>query len=63
MTITIRLKTDNASFELDKEAEVIRLVSHWLNHTFGLNRLRGRKLDLLFDINGNAVGTAKVTGK
>lgn len=62
MTITIKLKTDNTAFE-DKETETRRIVQDWLDHTFGLNRLRGACTDNLLDFNGNTVGSVTVTGK
>lgn len=53
MTITIRLKTDNAAFE-DRDTEVTRIVREWLDQC----RYRGPLLSMpLRDVNGNTVGS------
>ena len=59
MTITIRLKTDNAAFEDDQDAEIARILAEYLL-TVGRFGFDSRKLR---DINGNIVGTVKVTGR
>ena len=55
MTITIRLKTDNAAFEDDKAEEVQRILKDWLSAGF--------RPANLYDANGNRVGSVTVTGK
>jgi hypothetical protein len=58
MTITIRLKTDNAAFEDDREGELLRI--------FGQAALAvvqyGASRKSLRDSNGNTVGSVTVTG-
>ena len=55
MTITIKLKTGNAAFENDKEAEIAGILREWLDR--GITERR------LLDSNGNHVGSVTVTGK
>ena len=63
MTITIKLKTDNAAFE-DRDAEIGRLV-----HRVAQRLERGalasgiKESQALVDLNGNKVGSVTVTGK
>lgn len=55
MTITIRLKTDNAAFEENRREEVRRILMEWARcETHGGH---------LYDSNGNKVGSVTVTGK
>ena len=64
MTITIKLTTDNAAFEDDKDAEIGRLV-----HRVAQRLERGaiasgiRETQALVDLNGNRVGSVTVRGK
>ena len=60
MTITIRLKTDNAAFEDDRGAEVARIVLEAVVPMLEHGEL-GKSL--LYDANGNTVGSVTVTGK
>lgn len=53
MTITIKLDTGNAAFEGDRDEEVLRILTHWLTTNM---RFTG-----LYDVNGNKVGTVKIT--
>ena len=57
MTITIRLKTENAAFE-DRDAEVTRILREWAARIpedgYGAK---------LYDVNGNTVGSVTITGK
>jgi len=55
MTITIRLKTGNAAFEDDKDAEVHRILREWLAD--------GARARPLYDYNGNKIGAVTVTGR
>ena len=56
MTITIKLRTDNAVFQDGcKEQEVQDILQKWINTGWGPRTLR--------DSNGNTVGTVVVTGK
>ena len=56
MTITIKLKTDNAAFQDgQKEQEIQRILQDWIDTGWGPRRLR--------DYNGNTIGEVKVTGK
>lgn len=62
MTITIKLKTDNAAFtdghypEETRNAEIRRIIHEWMH--------KGYMADAdLRDSNGNTVGTVTVTGK
>ena len=59
MTITIRLKTDNAAFEDDRDAEVERILRKYLLHGGGFCP---GSINVL-DANGNRVGSVTVTGK
>ena len=64
MTIMIRLKTDNAAFEDDKQAEVTRILAGIVeSHERRMSRDRGNYTSNLYDSNGNIVGTVTVTGK
>ena len=58
MTITIKLKTENAAFQDDKRAEVFRILAEWI-----ANGQRGIWASKLYDHNGNQVGTATLTGQ
>ena len=49
MTITIEIETDNAAFEDDREAEILRIASEHLRR-YGL--IEGK----IRDSNGNTVG-------
>lgn len=56
MTITIKLKTDNAAFQDGcKEQEIQDILQKWIDAGWGPRRL--------LDSNGNHVGDIKVTGK
>lgn len=56
MTITIKLKTDNAAFQDGcKEQEIQNILQDWINSGCGPRKLR--------DSNGNTVGSVTVTGK
>ncbi len=56
MTITIKLKTDNAAFaDGCKEQEVQRILEKWIAEGYGPRNLR--------DYNGNTVGSVTVTGR
>ena len=60
MTITIKLKTDNAAFSegggpTPRTDEVERIVREWAQRGIGPATLR--------DYNGNTVGSVTVTGK
>ncbi len=57
MTITIRLKTGNAAFEDDKDAEIKRILQERLINDWPFDRTT------LIDANGNTVGSVTVTGK
>lgn len=59
MTITIKLKTDNAAFEY-REQEVLRILKEWISGEDGDPVLAFHHLR---DINGNTVGTVEVRGK
>lgn len=61
MTITIRLKTDNAAFE-DKDQEVTRILHRWIERA-AMGWLDSGTVTKLMDYNGNAVGTITVRGK
>ena len=68
MTITIKLKTDNAAFRDDNGDnesacldEIARIVTDWLNHR--IEPLRQVGPQPLYDYNGNAVGSVTVRGK
>ena len=56
MTITIKIKTDNAAFE-DKDAEIKRILQKRLVDDWPFDR------NTLVDYNGNTVGSVTVTGK
>ena len=58
MTITIKLNTDNAAFE-NKDAEIVRILE-WLGNDW--QAIHSEGVRNLFDVNGNKVGTVKVTG-
>jgi hypothetical protein len=58
MTITIKLKTDNAAFE-DKDAEVARIMARICRE---FDRY-GPQPTNIRDYNGNTVGSVTVTGK
>ena len=58
MTITIRLKTDNAAFE-DKDTEVSRILARIAAEFYSF----GPSPSKLRDSNGNTVGTVTVTGR
>lgn len=60
MTITIRLKTDNAAFADDKSHEVRRILREWLRD---VDEARGDLEQTLIDVNGNRVGSVTVRGK
>lgn len=62
MTITIRIKTDNAAFEDDKQGEVTRILTDYLEEVKRLGVLRLGDVTLR-DYNGNTVGRVNVTGK
>lgn len=61
MTITIKLKTDNAAFQPEASEEVYRILLRLTNRVSegGLHFLPGNVLDS----NGNTVGTVRVTGR
>lgn len=58
MTITIKLKTDNAAFAEDKQGEVMRILSEWIE-----NGKRGILAANLYDVNGNKVGRVTMAGE
>jgi hypothetical protein len=58
MTITIKLKTENAAFE-DKDAEVARILAQVCKQFYSY----GPQPSKLRDYNGNTVGSVTVTGK
>jgi len=53
MTITIRIDTANAAFDDSNIEEVSRIIKDWLDSNM--------RFTSLYDINGNKVGTVKVT--
>jgi hypothetical protein len=55
VTITIKLKTGDAAFEYDRKIEVQRILREWIAD--------GIHARLLFDYNGNRVGSVTVTGQ
>ena len=55
MTITIKIRTGNAAFEDDKDAEIRRILCEWIAD--------GAHARPLYDYNGNRVGSVAVTGK
>ena len=57
MTITIKIDTGNAAFDENKIAEVERIIREWLD---GGGVYAQPKL---YDVNGNHVGSVKVSGK
>jgi len=65
MTITIKLKTDNAAFEGDsRDLEIARLI--WgVAHRFERGAVASgvREARPLKDRNGNTVGSVTVTGR
>jgi hypothetical protein len=58
MKVVINIKTDNAAFEDDPEAEVKRILIQAVMDT-----ATGNREGNLRDSNGNKVGTFIVTGK
>ena len=61
MTITIKIAAGNAAFVGDdKEGEVLRILQHIVDSFPILARDRVCKL---WDVNGNTVGSVKVSGK
>jgi hypothetical protein len=58
MTITIRLKTDNAAFDDDCAGEVGAIIQDAIRRV-----ANGSRVLTLKDSNGNTVGTVTVTGK
>jgi hypothetical protein len=63
MTITIRLKTDNAAFEHDREEEAFRIAREGLDRLLIHGRPKSRLGYGLRDSNGNVVGSVTVKGK
>lgn len=61
MTITIKLRTDNAAFSEDRDAEVLRILREWLDSADQSGT--PMNVDRLQDFNGNTVGSVTVTGK
>ena len=68
MTITITIATDNEAFQDgNKAAEVSRIIAAWAQktaveaRTIGAHTFNG--LQPLRDVNGNTVGSVKVSGK
>lgn len=57
MTITIKLRTDNAAFEWDKDEEIKRILQKRLIDDWPFDT------NTLVDFNGNTVGTVTVTGR
>lgn len=56
--LTLKVKTDNAAFEQDRDAELARILevaARKIEH--------GNTEGKLYDINGNVVGSFKITGK
>lgn len=56
--LLIRIKTDNAAFDEDRDAElarILRIAADKIEH--------GNDTAELYDINGNPVGEFKITGK
>ena len=62
MTITIRLATDNAAFENDKDAKIARILREYVREAtrLGVANLGAVQLH---DINGNTVGSVTVTDR
>lgn len=58
MTITIRLKTDNAAFE-DKDAEIARIMQRLARD---LECISPGVRHAIHDLNGNTVGSVTVKG-
>lgn len=55
--LLVRIKTDNAAFEEDRDAElarILRIAADKIEH--------GNETAKLYDVNGNAVGEFKITG-
>lgn len=67
MTITIRLRTDNASFESDYRLELAGILRTVVRETLQARSERPRTAQPhvagLHDSNGNTVGSVTVTGK
>lgn len=61
MTITIKLKTENAAFEGDRDEAIWRIIYEWASGP--LYQFRPPGNCQLRDINGNTVGSVTVTGK
>lgn len=61
MTITIKLKINNAAFQPDASSEVYRILKTLTERVSdgGMHYLPGN----IIDSNGNTVGTVTVTGK
>lgn len=63
MTITIRLQTDNAAFgesHEERHAETLRILRDWLADADSDESLERERLR---DVNGNIVGSVKVSGR
>lgn len=59
MTITVKIKTDNAAFEEDKHGEINRILMDWIAEDDNLRWVHRS----LHDTNGNTVGSVTVKGK
>lgn len=57
LTVTIEMRTDNAAFEPDRQAEIVRLL---VGVPEFVSRVRSQDDCKLYDYNGNCVGTVKV---
>jgi hypothetical protein len=58
--LTIKINMDNAAFEPNNGTEIARILERYATVVRGEN-LTPRDAQILRDINGNAVGEAKVT--
>lgn len=56
--ITIKISTDNAAFEMDRDTEIARILERLAADWYSVGD--GTKIR---DINGNTVGSVTLTGK
>lgn len=56
MTFTIKIKTDNAAFQDNKEGEIRWILQDWIRRDILVDRR-------VMDSNGNTVGSITVKGK
>lgn len=58
MTITIKIKTDNAAFEDNTGGEIARILRRYADEIDGMEPEEAK----LLDYNGNTVGSVTITG-